>query len=87
MASNFTAFVIGVTVNTHLIREYVFLDPKYRFIKDITLSILTGSIIFGLGMILIFIFVEYFMINVYVSKIIANGLTFIINLIIRKFFF
>jgi len=87
LASNFTAFVIGVTVNTHLIREYVFLDPKYRFIKDITLSILTGSIIFGLGMILIFIFVEYFMINVYVSKIIANGLTFIINLIIRKFFF
>jgi len=85
--ANTSAFVVGVVINTFLIRLYVFKDSKFNLLRDIQLSLLSSGLMFGFGMIILWVMVEFLNLNPYVAKLIANAFTFSANYIIRKVFF
>ncbi len=85
--ANASAFFVGVIINTILIRRYVFIESKYKILKDIQLSFLSSGLMFGFGMFFLWGLVEFFNINPYLAKLIANVFTFACNYLIRKFFF
>lgn len=85
--ANTYAFFVGVVINTILIRRFVFVDSKFNLLKDIQLSFLSSGLMFGIGMVMLWGMVEILNINPYLAKLITNGFTFIVNYIIRKFYF
>ena len=85
--ANTAAFIVGVVINTILIRRYVFIDSKYNLLKDIRLSFLSSGLMFGFGMSMLWALVKFLNVNPYLAKVMTNGFTFAINYIIRKLYF
>jgi putative flippase GtrA len=85
--SNTVAFFIGVTINTILIRRFVFSDSRFSFLSDLKLSLISNGMMFGVGMAVLWGLVRILAIDPYFAKIITNGFTFFVNYLIRIVFF
>jgi putative flippase GtrA len=85
--ANATGFCVGSLVNTIMIREFVFRESRFSVATDLQLSFISNALIFLLGMGLLWVLVELSSINPYGAKLLANGITFVINYIIRAVFF
>jgi putative flippase GtrA len=85
--ANFAGFCVGSVVNVILIRKFVFTDSRFRLWSDIQLSFVSNSVMFGLGMIMLWGLVELLAMNPYSAKLAANGTTFVLNYLIRIIFF
>jgi len=85
--SNTAGFCVGSVVNTILIRKYVFQDSRFSLTTDLQLSFASNSVMFVLGMVVLWGFVELTAMNPYGAKLFANGTTFVANYVIRAVFF
>jgi len=85
--ANAIAFCVGLVVNVILIRRFVFTDSRFRLITDLKLSFVSHGAMFGVGMVILSVLVEFMEGNVYVAKLISNGTTFLMNYLIRTHFF
>ncbi len=85
--SNAVGFCVGSIVNTILIREFVFRDSRFSLVTDLQLSFGSNTVIFALGMAVLWIFVEIGAINPYVAKLLTNSTTLTVNYIIRIIIF
>ncbi len=85
--ANFFGFIVGVFINVILIRFFVFPDNRFSIGIDLGLSVLTLGFMFIVGMLILWIMVDVFSFHPYGSKLFANGLTFMLNYIIRSVFF
>lgn len=86
-AANAVGFIVGATINVILIRKYVFVNNRFRFSVDLPLTLAVNTAMLGVGMGLLWLFVELFSINPYGGKLLANGVTFVLNYTIRAAFF
>ena len=84
---NFSGFCVGVVVNVILIRTYVFPDSRFKLSLDFGFSALALGIMFAAGMGALWIMVDLLHFNPYWSKLVTNGLTFVLNYAIRSIFF
>ena len=85
--ANAAGFCVGFLVNVILIRKFVFRDSRFRLGTDLQLSFLSNSFMFGFGMGVLWVSVELANMNPYAAKLLANGLTFIANYLIRTALF
>lgn len=85
--ANAIGFCIGSAVNTILIRNFVFQESKFSLQADLQLSLVSNSMIFILGMMMLWVLIELSEMNSYGAKLLTNGVTFIANYLIRAFFF
>jgi putative flippase GtrA len=85
--ANIIAFFVGTIVNVILIRTFVFPDSRFRPVSDIALTIVTNGMFLGLGMSILWIQINLLNINPYWAKLVANGLTFVLNYATRSIFF
>lgn len=81
--ANVLAFLVGTTVNVLLIRRFVFTDNRFGLGHDVLFSTASNGIMLGFGMCLLGLFVEVFGWGPYVSKVLSNGVTFVINYLVR----
>lgn len=87
VGSNLIAFAIGALLNMILIRIYIFSNPRFTFIVDYLLTLLSNGIVVLGGTMLMVIMVNHLSMNHYVAKSISMIITFILNYIIRKHVF
>jgi len=85
--SNGIGFVIGTVVNVVLIRRFVFKNSRFSLSTDLNLTLMSNGSMLVLGMGVLWLLVEHLGISPYWAKLIVNGLTFVINYIIRAIFF
>ncbi len=85
--ANFAGFCVGLSVNVALIRTYVYPDNRFQFGIDFFLSALALGIMFFIGMGALWILVDLLQLNAYLSKLVTNALTFVLNYAIRTVFF
>ena len=85
--ANTAGFCVGSIVNVILIRAFVFRDNRFRLSIDLQLSFASNSLIFGLGMGILWLLVGLAAMNPYYAKLLTNGATFSINYIIRTVYF
>lgn len=85
--ANAAGFSVGSIVNVILIRKFVFSDNRFRLGTDIQLSFVSNSLMFGFGMIMLWVLVEMVAINPYLAKLLSNGSTFFANYMIRAIYF
>lgn len=78
---------MGSVINTMLIREFVFPDSRFTLIADIKLSLMTNTLMFVIGMVILWVLIELWETNVYAAKLLTNGITFFANFGIRAVFF
>ena len=80
------SFLFGTIVNVVLLRKY-FMAAKFRILTDVLLTLAANStvMLIGLG---VFTISSYILgINVILSKILSNMLTFTVNYYTRKVYF
>ena len=82
--ANVCAFLIGMSANVLLIRRFLSISPRFNFCLDLLFSSLTSGTVLGLGTLLLWILIEGASIPHYLAKLVANGITFGINYLIRK---
>jgi putative flippase GtrA len=80
-------FVVGGIINVILIRQFVFSDSRFSLVKDIFLTLAANGAMLFLGMVVLWVLVNRFSINPYLSKIATNAVTFCLNYLTRFFFF
>ncbi len=85
--ANAAGFCIGSVVNTILIREFVFQDNRFSLMADLQLSFVSNSVMFALGMTMLYGLIELGGINPYGAKLMTNGTTYVLNYVIRVIFF
>lgn len=85
--ANAAGFCVGSAVNTILIREFVFQDSRFSLTTDLQLSFTSNTVMFALGMVMLWGLVELSKMNPYGAKLVTNGTTFIANYVIRTVFF
>lgn len=85
--ANAAGFCIGVIINVVLIRKFVFQDSRFRLQTDLQLSFASHGLMFGLGMGLLWLLVEFKEMNPYLAKLVTNGTTFTLNYVLRAVFF
>lgn len=85
--ANAIAFVIGTIFNILLFRNFLGGKNRFSLSKDLFISLVFYMAILGTGTLMIWSLVEIAGQNIFVSKIIANGITFIINYLARIAFF
>lgn len=85
--SNALAFCVGTIVNVALIRTYVFPASRFPFTKDVLLTIIANGTMFIFGMCLLWLLIDAFNTNPFLSKLLANGITFVLNYATRSIFF
>jgi putative flippase GtrA len=85
--ANAAGFGVGSIANVLLIREFVFKDSRFRLVTDLQLSFASNALIFGLGMSMLWLFIEVEQMGPYSAKLLTNGVTFGINYAIRVVFF
>lgn len=85
--SNFIGFCIGASVNVILLRNFVFVDSKYRLFLDVLFTIIANGSALMLGTVVLWLGVDVFGINMYVMKLVANVFTFVVNYFTRTSFF
>lgn len=86
-AANTAGFCVGTVVNVILIRAFVFQDNRFRLGMDLSLTFLSNGAMFGIGMFLLWILVDLAAVNPYLAKLLANGMTFVLNYVTRAVFF
>lgn len=86
-AANLAGFCVGATFNVLLIRRFVFPESRFKFGADLVLTILANGTMLGVGMGILWVLVEGLAMNPYLAKLVANGLTFILNYATRATFF
>jgi len=84
--SNTISYLFGSFFCVFLIRKFVFTKPRFNFLKDYLLTLMSNGSIFIFGFIVLGILI---LLNAgeLVSKLVSNFITFIINFFIRKAFF
>lgn len=81
------SFFITITANYYLSINFVFNSGnKFKKLHEIYLVFFVSFIGFVFNQIILFFFIEAFILNVYLSKIIATALVFIWNFSTRKFY-
>ena len=80
-------FCLGVIVNVLLIRKFVFPNSRFKLITDLPLTLAVNGAILGVGLFLLWLFTSVLSINPYGAKLLSNGITFVINYVIRTVFF
>ena len=85
--ANAAGFCFGSMVNTILIREFVFQENRFSLIADLYLSFVSNSVMFALGMTLLYGLIELGGINPYGAKLTTNVTTYVVNYVIRAVFF
>ena len=81
------SFFIAITANYYLSINFVFNSGnKFKKLHEIYLVFFVSFIGFVLNQIILFFFIEAFILNVYLSKIIATSLVFMWNFSARKFY-
>jgi len=85
--ANAAGFCVGSVVNTILIREFVFHDSRFSLATDLQLSFASNTVMFALGMAVLWTLVELSAMNPYGAKLLTNGTTFVVNFVIRAVFF
>lgn len=85
--SNSVGFCVGTIINVALIRAYVFPVSRFPFVQDVLLTFMANGAMFFLGMCMLWILIDAFNTNLYLSKLLANGLTFVLNYATRSIFF
>ena len=85
--ANAAGFCVGSVVNIILIREFVFQDSRFSLTTDLQLSFASNSVMFALGMVVLWALVELSAMNPYGAKLLTNGTTFVGNYVIRAVFF
>lgn len=85
--SNLVAFCVGTVINVFLIRRFVFPDSRFEFGADLLLTIVANGTMLGVGMGVLWVLVEGLSMNPYLAKLVANGLTFVLNYATRATFF
>lgn len=78
---------MGAAFNVLMIRRYVFQDSRFNFVTDLVLTLFANGFMLLVGMGLLWVMIENLALNPYLAKLIANGLTFILNYLTRATFF
>lgn len=85
--ANLAGFCVGATFNVLLIRRFVFPESRFKFGADLVLTILANGTMLGIGMGILWVLVAGLGMNPYLAKLVANGLTFILNYATRATLF
>lgn len=85
--ANLLGFCLGAAFNVLMIRLYVFQDSRFNFVNDLLLTLLANGMMLLVGMGLLWVQIEKLAFDPYLAKLIANGLTFILNYLTRATFF
>jgi len=85
--ANTVGFCVGSVVNVILIRKFVFLDSRFRLVRDLQLSFASNALMFLIGMGVLWLLVGFVEMNPYGAKLLTNGTTFVANYAIRAAFF
>jgi putative flippase GtrA len=85
--ANAVGFIVGTIVNVLLIRKFVFPDSRFRLRTDLPLTFIANGAMLFVGMTFLWLFVDILSINPYGAKLLANGITFILNYVTRAVFF
>lgn len=84
---NLAGFCVGAAFNVLLIRRFVFPDSRFKFGTDFALTLLANGTMLAVGMGILWVLVEKSAVNPYLAKLVANGLTFILNYATRATYF
>lgn len=87
VTSNMFAFLIGSTFNVFLIRTFVFKAYSFSLLLDILLSVFANGMVAYLTSLFLLFLVSYTGVSVLAAKFICSGLSFLINYLLRIFFF
>lgn len=85
--ANGISFSIGAVLTVILIRNYVFKSSRFRLEVDVMLTFITNGTMFVLGMAVLWLLVDVAKISPYWAKLVANGVTFVMNYITRATLF
>ena len=85
--ANTAGFCLGAIINVILIRAFVFTDSRFRLGLDMLLTVAANGAFLGLGMSILWILVDALHVNPYLSKLVANSATFVLNYVTRAVFF
>jgi putative flippase GtrA len=85
--ANVVGFCVGASINVVLIRRFVFRNSRYSLPVDIQLTMASNGFMLFFGMLLLLVLVEYFGVDSYLAKLVANAVTFVLNYGVRVFFF
>lgn len=85
--ANLAGFCVGAAFNVLLIRRFVFPDSRFKFGADLLLTILANGTMLGVGMGILWLLVDVWSVNPYLAKLVANGMTFVLNYATRATFF
>lgn len=85
--ANLLGFCVGATANVLLIRSFVFRESRHSLLIDVILTIIANGLVFFLGSLFLWIFVERMRSDPFIAKLIANGMTFSLNYVTRTYFF
>ncbi len=81
--ANLGGFCVGAAVNVLLIRRYVFPQARFNLGVDLMMTWVSNGAMLGVGMFALWVFVDWAGMSPYWAKIIANGLTFVLNFVTR----
>jgi putative flippase GtrA len=85
--ANTAGFCAGATLNVILIRTFVFPDSRFTLRSDVLLTMATNGAMFILGIGMLWVSVDLLSINPYFAKLLVNGVTFVLNYVVRIVFF
>jgi putative flippase GtrA len=85
--ANAIGFCIGAAFNVLMIRRFVFSGSRFGFGTDLGLTLLTNGTMLIVGMGILWILVEWMKVSPYLAKLLANGLTFVLNYATRATYF
>lgn len=85
--ANLAGFCVGAAFNVLLIRRFVFPHSRFKFGADLLLTILANGTMLGVGMGILWVLVDVWSVNPYLAKLVANGMTFVLNYATRATFF
>jgi putative flippase GtrA len=85
--ANTVAFCVGTALNVILIRTFVFSDSRFTLRSDVLLTMATNGAMFLLGIGMLWVSVDLLFINPYLAKLLVNGVTFVLNYVVRIVFF
>jgi putative flippase GtrA len=85
--ANFVGFCIGVPLSVILIRAFVFPVSRFTLGKDVILAFVANGTMLAVGMGMLWVLVDWVLINPYWAKLLTNFTTFILNYVTRAIFF
>lgn len=82
----FITFILATFINYYLSIKFVFISgKKFKKLQEIILIYFVSSISLLLNLCLLFIFHEFFLVEVFFSKLIVTLLLFLFNYAMRKY--